>query len=631
MEPARIPAEPFWLDGRLIDPAGNEIDGQRIDSKAMDVLVCLALAAPRLVSHAQLLESVWPKVVVGDNVLHQAITHLRKALGDKARSPRFIETVPRRGYRLRVDVRRESGEETAPGALQPPARGGRFRSAVITICLAVGLVGAGWWATVYERQPVTQRAQAVPERSIAVLPFVNIGSDPAHDYFSDGLSEELIHTLARNPELKVTSRTSAFYFKERAADLPTIARQLGVAHILEGSVRTSGDNVRVAVLLVDPQTDTPIWSATYDRELGDILALQDEIASDVFNNLMVTLGPLATRPEVHPQAYLRYLEARHLQSLDSEELLPQAIALLDEALTIDSGFVRGWTERARASFGLGDHEAADRYRMRAAELDPDDPVVNGAFGWDAFYQGAEHLDLAKAAAYYGRAIAADPTNVDVPRPMTLLLIRLGRLSEAVAVSHWLLSRDPLCVICRNNLGQAHLAARRYAEADQAWNQSLLHAPNSATARAYLAWSQLLQGRPEESLAILDGRSHSYPAYEWIRALALHRLGETETAAQALDALQSAWGDQYPYLFAQSNAMLGNREAAFAWLERSVDSPPFDVGYPHLSEGLEALHDDPRWPEALERFGVSPQQLQRVELLISLPELDAGPGERNADR
>jgi adenylate cyclase len=620
-----LPAEPFWLDGKLVDPSANEIDGQRIDSKAMSVLVWLAQAAPGVATHAQLLEAVWPKVVVGDNVLHQAIAHLRKALGDEARSPRFIENVPRRGYRLRVEVVRVplaasgSMEHRDPDPLEHPA-GWRFRRVTAVVVAAV-LLGALWWTAVYERPPAAPQANAVPERSIAVLPFVNIGSDPAYEYFSDGLSEELIHTLARNPELKVTSRTSAFYFKGRSADLPTIARQLGVAYVLEGSVRMSGDEVRVAVLLVDPATDAQIWAATFDRKMGDILALQNEIASHVLNKLKVTLGPMATPREVHPQAYLRYLEARHLQSLDNEALLPRAAALLDEALTIDGSFVRAWTERARASFGLGDHEAAARYRMRAAELDPDDPVVNGFLGWKAFYQSAKHQDLAKAAAYYSRALAAEPTNVDVPRPMTLLLIRLGRLSEAVAVSHWLLSQDPLCVICRNNLGQAHLAARRFADADRAWAESLTLAPDSGTARAYLAWSQLLQGRPQESLATLEGRSNSHPAFEWIRALALHHVGETEAAAQMLDALQSTWGSVYPYLFATSHAMTGNRDAAFDWLERSADSLPIDVAYPHLSEGLKALHGDPRWPAALERLGLSPQQLQRIEITIALPGLE----------
>jgi DNA-binding winged helix-turn-helix (wHTH) protein len=195
--------DPFGIGDHHVEPAANLIGGQRIDSKAMEVLLCLARAAPEVVSHARLLECVWPHVVVGDNVVHQAVAHLRKALGDDARSPRYIETIPRRGYRLLVEPKRDV------------VTSDRYRLETSNHSLDRSAGG------------IEANAGRSFRNSIAVLPFVNVSPEPDQEHFSDGLCEALINLLARNPDLKVTSRTSAFHFKHRTTDLPTIARQLG--------------------------------------------------------------------------------------------------------------------------------------------------------------------------------------------------------------------------------------------------------------------------------------------------------------------------------------------------------------------------------------------------------------------
>lgn len=564
--------EPFRLDKRRVTPSANEIDGQRIDSKAMDLLVCLAQAAPEVVSHADLLERVWPNVVVGDNVLRQAIARLRSALSDYARAPCYIENIPRRGYRLLANVQREAQARDEA------------------------------------------RAGDGDELSIVVLPFANMSSEQEQGYFSDGLSEELINALAHHPQLKVTSRTSGFHF--RAADVRTIARELGVTHVLEGSVRKSGEAIRVSVQLIEARSDTHVWSETYDRMLGDIFALQDEIAAGVFKKLKVTLlGAIANRHAPDPKAYLRYLEARRLLDTHRPDAVHKARDLLDETVTIDPGFVRGWAELARAHGRLGDRQAAERYSRRAASVDPDDPSVNVGLGWPALVDGQ---DLERSAAVFSRAVAADPTSIEVWRGMVPLLNRLGRFSEAVGAANWVLDRDPMCQVCRVSLGLAHLGARRFVEAEQTLTVGMALAPESPHVRAYLAWSQLLQGKARAALSTIEDFADPHPAFPALRALICRQLGDPELLPGTLAKLESEGDEQAFSLLAIGYATMRDREKAFAWLERSADVPADNVLYPHLTPGLEPLHDDRRWSVFLKRFGLLPEQLERIRLDVVVP-------------
>jgi TolB-like protein/DNA-binding winged helix-turn-helix (wHTH) protein/Flp pilus assembly protein TadD len=631
---SRAMTAPFRLADHHIDPAANEIDGHRIEAKAIEVLICLAQAAPAVVTRSELLDLVWPNVVVGDNVLHQAVTHLRKVLGDDARSPRYIENIPRRGYRLLVQVQGEaSGGTEAQAAVAdgmpdriPPEPRRRRTWVIATVgVLAAVLLGIGWYAWIFPKTSAEPAAGAGPEHSIVVLPFVNLSPEADQEYFSDGLSEELINVLARNPELKVTSRTSAFHFKKREADLPTIARQLGVAHVLEGSVRKSGNQIRVTVQLVDARTDKHLWSETFDRALGDVFALQDEIAGRVFEKLRVTLlGPVAARRATGPDAYLRYLEAKRFLDLDNPH--PNARALLEEAVAIDPGFVRGWTELARAAGRLGDHRASIAHTRTALALDPEDPIAHALLGWAKMSGQGESVDLVTSAAHFGRALAIDPTNVDVLRGMTLLLTRLGRFSDSIDVSSWLISRDPMCVICRMNLGQAYLAAGQVVEAQRVFSVAQALAPDSGSANAFLAWTQMLQGDARAALATVDGFGEAHPplhpAFPYLRALALRQLGDTGILPSALLALESEWGAQAYYLLAEGYAIVGDYDATFSWLHRSADLPLGDMLYPHLKPAFAPLHDDPRWQLVLEKFGLLPEQLARIELHVVLPGDDA---------
>jgi TolB-like protein/DNA-binding winged helix-turn-helix (wHTH) protein/Flp pilus assembly protein TadD len=624
------PMAPFRLGDRQVEPGANEIAGRRIDAKAMEVLVCLAEAAPAVVTHTALLEQVWPTVVVGDNVLHQAVANLRKALGDDARSPRCIETIPRRGYRLLMPVERETGmgNESAAGASSPVPTGSS-RTAVprtpwiagAALVLAALLAGVGAWYGLRGPQLETGGGAAIAEHSIVVLPFVNVGADPEQEYFSDGLSEELINLLARNPELKVTSRTSAFHFKNPTADLRSIAAQLGVAHVLEGSVRKSGNTIRVSVQLVEAATDTQVWSETYDRPLGDVLVLQDEIAAGVLAKLRLTfLRARTTRHAPDTEAYLRFLEARYLLGLDRDDMIPRASALLNEALTIDPGFVRGSTELARVHFRRGDLETARSLVMEALDHEPDDPVANAFLGVQSLVLPLRDHNLAHTAMLLRRALAAEPTNDQVLSSSVFLLIRLGRHADAVRVGQWVVDRDPMCVVCRGILGQAHTAAGHFTEAQRVLEDVVQLAPEASNPRAFLAWSQLFQGKARAALATLEGFEHPHPAFRWLRTFANRELGDRHAVPSMLAEREAEWENRNPDLLAMGHALSGDPDAAFHWLERSLYVPLENVTYPHFSAGLAPLHGDPRWPEFLERLGLLAEQLSRIEFDVVLPVL-----------
>jgi adenylate cyclase len=587
--------EPFRLSERCVRPSANEIDGERIEPKAMDVLVCLAGAAPEVVSSATLLEQVWPGVVVGDNVLHQAVAHLRRALGDIARSPRYIENIPRRGYRLLL---RPVWDTAAPAQRRPD-------TGDVT---AVQTDGGN--------EPNAGRSFRT---SIAVLPFVNVSPEPDQAHFIDGLSEALINLLARNPELEVASRTSAFRFRDQATDLRTIARQLGVAHVLEGSVQRVGEQIRVSVQLIDARADRHLWSETFERRLGDVFALQDEIACRVFDKLHVMLlRPESARRAADVEAFLRFREARRELEHGHTGAVVKATRLLREAVAIDPSCTCGWIELARVSTRSGNQASPDLIARQAAEHNPQDPLVKAWLGVSAVTRALGECDLAAGAAFLRRALEANPTSEEVLHSTCVLLIRLGRLSEATRVCLWLLSRDPMCLVCRINLGQAYIAAQRLVDAERTLMATLAMAPDSLGARAWLAWSQLLQGKTRTALSTLENFVIPHPSFDFLRAFGLREFGDHDSFPEAVRRMEIEWGRRAYYLLVEAYTMLGDFDAAFHWLERSEDVPPGDLLYPHLKHQYAPLYGDPRWTAALERLGLLPEQLARIEFDVVLP-------------
>lgn len=323
--------------------------------KVFDTLLYFIERRGELLDKSVLMKAVWPNVVVEENSLNQNISALRRALKEGPSEHRYIVTEPGRGYRFVADVR----AVTAEGPAAPAAR---------------------------SSTPASSR------KSIAVLPFVNLTGDPGKDYLGDGLAEELIHTLARIPNLRVPSRTSAFAYKGRNVDLRQIARDLDVAAVLEGSVRTAGDRIRVTAQLIDGDTGFHRWSQSYDRDMGDLFRLQDELASAIVATLRVSLNSgmpgtvLQVTPTQNIEAYHLYLQAMAMQATPNPAAIERAIDMLRRALALDPRFARAHSGLAslRAIGIVMDARFPDRLddieqdALRALALDPDTGTTYGA-------------------------------------------------------------------------------------------------------------------------------------------------------------------------------------------------------------------------------------------------------------
>jgi TolB-like protein len=295
--------------------------------KAFETLLYFVERRGELLDKNTLMKAVWPNVIVEENSLNQNISVIRRALGESPSQHRFIVTEPGRGYRFVADVRVVShAGRSEPAAPTAVASGPATRS------------------------PAT--ATAAQRKSIAVLPFANLTGDPSKEYFGDGMSEELLHRLARIPGLKVPSRTSSFAYKGRNMDVRQIARDLDVGVVLEGSVRSAGDRIRVTAQLIDGQNGFHLWSQNYDREFGDLFALQDELAHAIINTLRITLdgqvnaavvvgAALHEPPTRDLEAYRLYLQAMSMQMIGApSSVVPRTVALLEQAIARDPGFSR---------------------------------------------------------------------------------------------------------------------------------------------------------------------------------------------------------------------------------------------------------------------------------------------------
>ena len=369
--------------------------------------------------------------------------------------------------------------------------------------VAIGLLVLGAIVAAFmivSRRPTTSLT-AIPEKSIAVLPFVNMSEDKANEYFSDGISEELLNLLAKIPQLQVTARTSSFSFKGKEVAIPEIARTLHVAHVLEGSVRKAGNSVRITAQLIKAGTDTHLWSQTYDRKLDDIFAIQDEIAADVVKQLKVTLlGAAPKARTTDPEAYALYLQAVQLGRQNTAEAFQQSDALYRKVLAIDPRYAPAWDGLARnftneTSQGLlsskEGYAQAREAAMKALAIDPEYAPAHARLGCIAM-NGDN--DLAGAAEHFKRALALDPADLDVLRNSATLLQSLGRLDEALALDEALVRRDPVNVTTLFNLGVHQRMAGRLDAAIASFRTVLSLSPGQGR-----------RARPTRQCAAAEGR------------------------------------------------------------------------------------------------------------------------------
>ena len=600
-----------------------------LDHSSHEVLRCLLEQSGRVVSKDHLLQAGWPGRVVSENSLTKAIGRLRQALEDP--EGELLCTVHGYGYRLasiaqRLPVASAPGTGAAPPPLASTAAAGPASMAgaprrslfmpTLALVLALAVAALAWrpWL-LPATEAGTAPARPVPTEpsSIAVLPFVDLSAAGDQRYFGDGLADELLDRLAKIPALRVAGRTSSFSFRDKDDDVAAIGRKLGVRHVLEGSVRKSGEHVRITVQLIDTRTGFHSWSETYDRAIGDLFSVQDQIATEVVNVLEIKLLPeqreqLRRSPTGNVEAYELFLRARELRWTGTPDDNRRAVAALERAVKLDPKFARAYLELADLLGGDADYAdtpdavAAGKDRAlqmmdKAIELDPgsaDGYVARADFlystRWD--WAGAQR-DLDAAA----KLEPGDQMHRMIKQ--CRLYAALGRLPEALALEKRLIVLNPDYPEPWTMTGFHSIAAGRLAEGRAALAHALRLRPDDARATFHLGTSWLLDGKPQQALLSYDRGGGVFRLTGM--AMAMHDAGRRREADALLDTLVARYAHSGAYQVAQVYAWRGESEQAFAWLERAEAQRDAGLIYLKFDPLMRKLHGDPRYAAWLRRM------------------------------
>ena len=492
----------------LVEPKLNRISRAdrhvSLRPQTMDLLVYLARGRGQVISADELIDDVWNGVIVGSGSVYNGINELRQAFGDDLHDPEYIETIPKRGYRLIAPVvfgdQGEAERPAGPGRSGAPVVGARawLRAGRATQIMS-GLLVLALVALIYQLartpEPPAMPGPLIAARSIAVMPFKDLSPGDDQEYFTDGITEELLNTLAGVEGLKVAARISSFYFKNREPSVGEISKALGVAHILEGSVRRAGNRVRITAQLIDAGNGFHLWSQTYDRELADIFAIQDEISVAIVDALRDKLdlgrgdiGDPKAAKAVNPGAHTEYLLGRNRMNQRTVDAFKAAIQHFRKAIGLDESYAPAHANLAITYGLLANYEMSPRdqaYEMakpfaeRAMELDPDLAEAHAAMFFMQFLKDIHDPDL----KYLNRAIALNPSYMDARMWKGGELSWRHRIEEGMSFQDSSLKIDPLSIIHNINLAanllevgrrdEAKVVAERMKSIDFGWGQSAI--------------------------------------------------------------------------------------------------------------------------------------------------------------
>lgn len=595
----------------------------KLQEQPLKVLRVLLENPGQIVSRDELRRRVWSAntFVEFDQGLYSAMARLRDVLGDSSDSPRFIETVARRGYRFIAPVSppvvRASVEITRPikgdeqdfprhslrrwiSSLLAGLLGGAL---LLVIVFTFDVAGAREWL----------RTRNAPIRSIAVLPLENLSRDPEQEYFADGMTDELITTLAQMGTVRVVSRTSVMRYKKTSEPIAQLARELSVDAVVEGTVERSGGRVRIRVQLIQAASDRHLWAQTYDRDFKDALALETEAAGDIVREIQSDLTPAQKRRwstvrKVDPEAYEAYLKGLYFSNKRNAADFDRAIGYFNQAIAKDSGYAAAYSGLSDALLGeIFTGTPAEKVRekatlsaQKAIELDPSSAEAHNSLGgirefWD--------WDWAAAEKEYKRAIELNPNFVAGHQDYALFLAFQGRFEQAIAEAQRSQELDPLSPFVRTTFCLDLEVARRYAEAVEKCQQALELDPNFRHAHGNLVSIYIATGKYEqaveeyEKVASLSGRppaeiSGIREAFEQggIRGFWRKLLEESQREDDGV-----AVGSLY--------SLLGEKDQAILWLERGYRQRSPIIEFLKESSDFDNLRSDPRFAELLRRVGL----------------------------
>jgi TolB-like protein/DNA-binding winged helix-turn-helix (wHTH) protein/Tfp pilus assembly protein PilF len=612
----------FRIGEWLVAPRANTISagGQvvHLEPKVMGVLAHLAGRAGDVVTKESLLQSVWANTFVSEHVLKVAVSELRKALGDDARNPQFIETIPKSGYRLiapvspAVAVEEEVAAEPAP--VNRPGR--KWWKLATASLLPLVLLLLAWQFTPLRRLPPTGREPRAIN-SVAVLPLKDLNGNSEGEYFADAMTDQLITDLARVGSLRVISRTSAMQYKEARKPLPEIARELNVEAVIEGSVLRSGDRVRVTVQLIEAATDQHLWAESYERDLRDIISLQRGLAADAARQVSGRVGREArqtvtgARP-VDPLAYEAYIKGRFFWNQRTDEGLRKSVGYFEEALSRDPEYALAHAGLASAYTVLGfnsplaphdSYPKARRAALRALELDPSLGEAHTALG---AIKHKYDLDWGGAEASYRKALELDPGYATAHQWYAIYLMSRAQFDEALEELRKAQELDPLSLIIRVDRGWVLYAARRYEEAIAELRQAFEMNPRFPGSY-FLVLAYAKNRMYDEALAELNrvtGLQGESPVYASLRGYVHALAGRRAEALKVLGELNRSAKENpsMPYQFALLHAALGDEAQAVGRLEQIQRERSSWQPFLSVEPELDGLRAAPRFQALLREIG-----------------------------
>lgn len=609
LAPKSLSQSVFLIERCTVDPTLNRVishDGRitHLEPKVIQLLVYMAERPDEVLSRDTLLNSIWGDAFVCEQVLTNAISQIRQSFGEAGRD--YLQTIPKKGYRLTARVLPEP-VPTSPNAQvigkERPSHGEAsdhknkaWQIAAVT-ALVVAVATAAYFAI----------PQKHPIRSVAVLPLQNLSGDKEQNYIVDGIHEELTSTLGRIGTLQVKSRTSAMHYRNTEKTVPAIARELHVDAVLEGSVQCSGRRVAITLKLIDATDDRQLWSKTYNREMTDVLRLENEIAVEVAREVNAVLTPpqrslLASARSVNPEAYDAYLKGRYYTAQTSLDTVPKAIAEFELAIAKDPSFAAAYAGLAdlyvkspgRQVPGLNDRHAmelAEGAANRALELDPDSAEAHTAAGGVRLATFRPHT----AEREFRRALQLNPSSADAEVMYAITLVRLERVQEAVAHAERAGELDPNSPSTNWYVGLAYGYAGENERAGEQLRKVLELDPNFPMAHFALAWREAFSGhgtgKCDNEHLRLAGRNPERLAF---LAYCYGKTGRTDEAKRKFHEMETDpnFPNMYPRMLAYAYIGLGNNEKAIAVMQRAFDerTPWFD----EILLGRGELDSDPRF-------------------------------------
>ena len=502
--------------------------------------------------------------------------------------------------------------EAADAARQHSRGGVWIAVVVIAATLSLGLFSLGRYTA--RNATARQSDAAFSEKSIAVLPLVNTSGDPSNEYFSDGLSEELIAVLAKIPELKVIGRSSSFFFKGKSGDSAAIGQKLGVANLIEGSVRKQGDRVRIIAELISAADGRSLWSETYDRELKDVFAVQAEIAKSVAEQMKVRLLGEKTRSDAapsnqNPAAHNAVLQSDFYFQQQTAESIRKAISFAQEAVRLDPNYALAYAKLSQAwrqygaSFATDNAEKAyDEARVaaeKAVSLAPDLVEVRKAVGWISMTPA---LDFRAAEKEFRRALELSPNDAGAKNALSYSLMAQGRLAEAEQTCREAISLDPLLTTLWYNLGRLAVARGSYKDGEETFHRGLEIQPQAARFHTYLAALEILQKNPTAALQ----QAQLEPDAFW-REYALTLVQQTQTDRSAADTALRNFSSKYAsngaYQIAVIHALRKEQDEMFRWLDNAYATHDSGLTQLVITPFVFEYRDDARFVALCQKLGV----------------------------